>query len=133
MVRKIYKLASQHILVYIRLCPNLMCIWVQKMLWGIEISKIDFNYMKLCKRYIQLWIMCGHTLLKLYNFLYKSYGQKYVATPICKKNLTKFRYYYNYYVVIRWKKFELSLEDIWIFHLYLGYELQWNMWAKKYF
>jgi hypothetical protein len=40
MVRKIYKLALQYILVNIRLCPNLMCIWVQKMLWGIEISKL---------------------------------------------------------------------------------------------
>jgi hypothetical protein len=37
--------------------------------------------------------------------------------------LTKILYYYNYYVVIRRKKFELSLEDIWIFHLYLVYEL----------
>jgi hypothetical protein len=72
------------------------------MLWGIEISKIDLSYMKLCERSIQLWTMYGHTLLKLSNFLYKSYGQKYVSTPIYKI-LTKFGYYYNYYVVM-WKK-----------------------------
>jgi hypothetical protein len=54
------------------------------MLWGIEISKIDLSYMKLCKRSIQLWIMYGHTLLELFNFLNKSYGQKYVSTPINK-------------------------------------------------
>jgi hypothetical protein len=28
--------------------------------------------------------MYGHILLKLSNFLYKCYGQKYGATPICK-------------------------------------------------
>jgi hypothetical protein len=27
--------------------------------------------------------MYGHTLVKLSAFLYKSYGQKYVVTPIC--------------------------------------------------
>jgi hypothetical protein len=72
--QKIYNLAFQHILVNIILCLNLMCIWVQNMLWDIEISKIDLSYMKLCERPIQLWIMYGHTLLKLSNFLYKSYG-----------------------------------------------------------
>jgi hypothetical protein len=54
------------------------------MLWGIEISKIDLSYMKPCERSIQLWIMYGHILLNLSNFLYKFYGQKYVVTPICK-------------------------------------------------
>jgi hypothetical protein len=39
--------------------------------------------MKPCERSIQLWKMYGHTLLKLSNFLYKYYGQKYVVTPIC--------------------------------------------------
>jgi hypothetical protein len=62
-----------------------MCIWVRKMLWDIEISNIDLSYIKLCERYIKLWTMYGHTLLKISNFLYKSYGQKYVATPLCKK------------------------------------------------
>jgi hypothetical protein len=65
--QKMYKLALQHILVNIRLCPNLMCIWVQKMLWCIVISKIDLSYMKLCERSIKLWIMYGNTLLKLSN------------------------------------------------------------------
>jgi hypothetical protein len=58
--------------------------WVQEMLWGIEISKIDSSYKKFCERPIQLWTMSDHTSLKLSNFFYKSYGQKYVATPICK-------------------------------------------------
>jgi hypothetical protein len=43
--------------------------------------------------------MYVQTLLKLSNFLYKSYGQKYIVTPICKF-LTTFGYYYNYNVVI---------------------------------
>jgi hypothetical protein len=55
--------------------------------------------------------MCGLTLLKLYFFTWQAYGQKYVVTPIYKKKLTQFGYYYNYYVVIWRKKFELSLED----------------------
>jgi hypothetical protein len=38
--QKIYKLALQYILVNTMFCPNLMCIWVQKMLWGIEIPMI---------------------------------------------------------------------------------------------
>jgi hypothetical protein len=59
-----------------------MCIWVQKMLRGIEISKIDLSYMKSCERSIQLWTMYSHTLLKLSNFVYKSYRQKYAATLI---------------------------------------------------
>jgi hypothetical protein len=50
------------------LCPNFMCIWVQNMLGGIEISKSDLSYMKLCERSIQLWTMYGHTLLKLSIF-----------------------------------------------------------------
>jgi hypothetical protein len=78
--------------------------------------------MKPCERSIQLWKMYGHTLLKLSNFLYKYYGQKYVVTPICNF-FTTFGYYYNYYVVICRNKFELSLEDILIFHLYPRYEL----------
>jgi hypothetical protein len=82
--KKIYKLLLQYILVNIRSCPNLMCIWVQKMLCAIEISKTDLSYKKLCVRSIQLWTMYGHILLKLSNFLYKSYGEKYVDTPICK-------------------------------------------------
>jgi hypothetical protein len=51
---------------------------------------------------------------KTIYFLYKSYRQKYVATPICNF-LTKFEYYYDYHVVIWKNKFELSLENIWIF------------------
>jgi hypothetical protein len=39
--------------------------------------------MKLYERSIQLLTMYDHTLLKLSNFLYKGYGQKYVSTPIC--------------------------------------------------
>jgi hypothetical protein len=99
MVGKDYKLALQYILVNISLCPNLMCIWVQKILWGTGISKIDLSYMKFCESSMQLWTMYDHALLKLSNFLYKSYGQKYIVTPICNF-LTKFEYYYNYYVVI---------------------------------
>jgi hypothetical protein len=83
--QKIYKLALQHIFVNIRLYQNLRFIRAQNMSWGIEISKIDFSYMKLCERCIKLWIMYGHTLLKLSNFLYKGYGQKYVSPPIYKK------------------------------------------------
>jgi hypothetical protein len=45
-------------------------------LWGTEISKIDLNYMKFCERSMQLWTMYGHALVKLSNFLYKSYRQK---------------------------------------------------------
>jgi hypothetical protein len=37
---------------------------------------------------------------KTIYFLYKSYGQKYVATPIFIFFWTKFGYYYNYYVII---------------------------------
>jgi hypothetical protein len=59
-------------------------IWVQKMSWGIEIWKSDLSHKKLCERCINLWTMYSHTLLKLSNFLYKYYGQKYVVTPICK-------------------------------------------------
>jgi hypothetical protein len=69
--KKIYELLLQHILVNRKLRPNLMCIRVQKMLWGIEISKFDFSYMNLCERSIKLWIMYGHTLLKLSNCFYK--------------------------------------------------------------
>jgi hypothetical protein len=69
MVKKIYKHALQHILINIMLCPNFMCIWVQNMLGGIEISKSDLSYIKLCERSIQLWTMYGHTLLKLSIFL----------------------------------------------------------------
>jgi hypothetical protein len=76
MVRKIYKLALQHILVIIWLCQNLRFIRVQKMSRCIEISEIDSSYKKLCERCIKLSTMYGHTLLKLSNFLYKSYGQK---------------------------------------------------------
>jgi hypothetical protein len=95
------------------------------MLWGIEISKIDLSYMKFCERSIQLWTIYGHTLLKLSNFLYKSYRQKYVVTP---KFLIKFGYYCNYYVVIWRNNFKLSLEDNRIFHPSSGCGLQWNMW-----
>jgi hypothetical protein len=63
MVRKINKLALQHILVSIRLCQNLKFIRVQKMSWDIEILKIDSSYKKLCKRCIKLWTMYDHTLL----------------------------------------------------------------------
>jgi hypothetical protein len=98
MVRKIYKLALQYIWVNIRLCQNLMCIWVQKMLWGIEIYKIDLIYVKLYERSIQLWTMYDHTLLKLSNFLYKSYGQKYVTTPIFKV----FGPYLDIIIIIMW-------------------------------
>jgi hypothetical protein len=68
MVRKIYKLALQHILVSIRLCQNLRFVRVQKMQRGIEISKIDLTYKKLCERCIKLWTVYAHTLLKLSNF-----------------------------------------------------------------
>jgi hypothetical protein len=54
MVRKIYKLALQYILVNIRLCQNLRFIRVQKMSWGIGISMIDLSYKKLCETYIKL-------------------------------------------------------------------------------
>jgi hypothetical protein len=54
MVRKIYKLALQHILVNIRLCQNLRFVRVQKMSQDIEISKIDLSYKKLCQRCIKL-------------------------------------------------------------------------------
>jgi hypothetical protein len=123
MVKKFYKLALQHILVNIRLCPNLMCIWVQKMLWGTEISKNDMSYMKLCERSIQLWTMYTHTLLKLSNFFYTNLMDRNMVPHEFVNRLTKFGYYYNYYVVIWRNKFELFLEDIWIFHLYPGYEL----------
>jgi hypothetical protein len=63
---------------------NLKFIQVQKMSWGTEISKIDLRYKKLYERCINLWTMYGHTLIKQSNFLYKYYGQKYVATPISK-------------------------------------------------
>jgi hypothetical protein len=66
--------------------------------------------------------MYSHTLLKLSNFLY---------TNLMNKNMLShqfvifiiFGYYYNYHVVICRNKFELSLEDISSFHLYLEYEL----------
>jgi hypothetical protein len=76
MVKNIYKLALQYILVNIRLCPKLMCIWVQNMLWGTEISKIDLSFMKLCEWSIQLWTMYGHTLLKLSNLFYTNLMDK---------------------------------------------------------
>jgi hypothetical protein len=89
------------------------------MSWGIEISKIDLSYMKPCERSIQLRTIYGHTLLKLSNFLYKSYGKNMLPHQFVIL-LTTFGYYY----IVIWKnKFELSLEDIWIFHLYPGYEL----------
>jgi hypothetical protein len=128
MVRKIYKLALQHILVNIRLCQKMRFIRVQKMSWCIEISKIELSYKKLCERFINLWTMYGHTLLKLSSFLYKYYAQNMLPHQFVHF-LIKYGYYYNYYVVIWWNKFEFSLEGIWIFHLYPGYELQWNMWA----
>ncbi len=103
MVRKIYKLALQHILVNIRLCQKMRFIRVQKMSWCIQISNIELSYKKLCERFINLWTMYGHTLLKLSSF--------FVAilwTNICfhiiflKKNWIFWHYCY-YYVVI-WRK-----------------------------
>jgi hypothetical protein len=54
MVKKIYKLALQQILVNIRLFQNFRFIRVQKMSRGIEISKIDLSYKKLFERHIKL-------------------------------------------------------------------------------
>jgi hypothetical protein len=114
MVRKINKLALQRSLVNIMLCQKLRFIRVQKMSWGIEISNIDLSYKKLCERYIKLWTMYGHALLKLCNF-YTNLMDKNMFPHQFVNFLTKFRYYYNYYVAIWRNKFELSLEDIWIF------------------
>jgi hypothetical protein len=131
MTRKIYKLALRHILVNRRLCANLRCVWVQQIVWGIKISKIDFSYRKYCERYIKLWIMHGFTLLKLYKKLWT----KNIFSSQFVDFLTQFRYYYNYYVIIWRKKFELSLEDTWIFYVSLGHGLEWvcesnyNFWA----
>jgi len=36
----------------------------------------------------------------LFNFYGKLMDEKYVVTSICRLFLTKFRYYFNYYVVI---------------------------------
>jgi hypothetical protein len=114
MVRKIYKFTLQHILVNIRLCQNLRFIRVQKMSWGIEISIIDLSYKKICERCIKLWTMYGHTLLKL-SIFYTNLMDKNMLPHQFVNFLTKFGYYYNYYVVIWRNKFELSLEDIWFF------------------
>ena len=38
------------------------------MLWGIQISKFDLKYMKLCERGIYLWIMYSDILLELFDF-----------------------------------------------------------------
>jgi hypothetical protein len=61
MVKKIYKLALQYILVNIRLCQNFRLIRVQKMSCGIGISKIELNYKKLCERFINLSTTYGQT------------------------------------------------------------------------
>jgi hypothetical protein len=48
MVKKIYKLALQHILVNMVLFPNLRSIRVQKMSRGIGILMIELSYKKHC-------------------------------------------------------------------------------------
>jgi hypothetical protein len=100
---KIYKLALQYILVNIRLCPNLMCIWVQKMLWGIEFSKIDFElYETLWKIYPIVNNVWSYVIKTIYFFIQRLWTKICFHTNLYKI-LTKFEYYYNYYVVI-WKK-----------------------------
>jgi hypothetical protein len=100
--QKIYKLALQHILVNIRLCPNLMVnkrcddvLKYQRLTWVIWNFMRDLSNCEQC-----MFILYYNYLI----FLYKSYGQKYVGDF-----LTKFGCYYNYYVVIWRNKFELSL------------------------
>jgi hypothetical protein len=46
------------------------------MSWGVEISNIDLSYIKLCERYIQLWTIYSHTLLKLFNCFYTKFMDK---------------------------------------------------------
>jgi hypothetical protein len=97
MIRKINKLALQRSLVNIRLCQKLRFIRVQKLSWGIEISKIDLSYKKLCERYIKLCTMYRHTLLKLSEF-YTNLIDKNMLPHQFVNFLTKFGYYCNYYV-----------------------------------
>jgi hypothetical protein len=56
--------------------------------------------------------MYGHTWLKLSSFFIQILWKNMFPHQFVHF-FTKHGYYYNYYVVIWWNKFELSLEDIW--------------------
>ena len=103
-------------MVNIRWCPNLRCIQVwtfyevfkyQSLTWDI------WNYV----RKVSICELYSDILLELPDFFYgKLKDQKHVVISIYRIFLTRFGYYCNYYMVIWKKKFELSLEENWIFH-----------------
>ena len=56
-----------NIIINVRLCPNLGFIWVQKILWGIQISNFDLSYMKLSEWCTHLWTNYSTTSLLFFE------------------------------------------------------------------
>jgi hypothetical protein len=67
------------------------------MSWCTQISNIEFSYKKLSERFINLWIIYGHTLLKLSRFY----------TNIMHKNMLPHQFVYflsnlDIIIIIMW-------------------------------
>jgi hypothetical protein len=84
----------------------------------------------------KIWEKATSPFIRLYCWHWVAtacYGYKIYYHCNFYNCLTKFRYYYNYYVLIFQCKVELYITNNLIIHLSIVNELLWNLWVQIYF
>jgi hypothetical protein len=102
-----------------------------KLFTWYEKFKFDLNYTEVCDGSSNLWKNYTLILLKSFGFLWQAYGHKIYYHCNFYKFHTKFRYYYNYYILIL--EVEPYITNNWIVQLSMINGLLWNLWVQYIF
>jgi hypothetical protein len=114
-------------------CAKYQCKQVWNYSYGTKIIEFDIVNVELCDEYSKLWTMYALTLLKTFAFFMMGLWTKNILQLEFLQFLTKFRYYYNYYILILQCKFESYTTNNRIIHLSMIYGLLRNLWVQIHF
>jgi hypothetical protein len=121
-----------HIMVNVWLCSKFSCIWVRIYSYGRKISEFNLDYVELCDGCSNFGTMYSLNFFKSIGFFMTDLWTQNVLPFQFLQCWTKFRYYYNYYVLILQCKVELYIENNWIIQLSMINGLLWNLWIQIY-
>jgi hypothetical protein len=111
-------------------CVQNICVYEFKIIIVVQkLQNLTYFILNYVMDVAILWIMYTLTLLKSFEFFMIGLWTQNILPLKFFNFWIKFRYYYNYYILILWSKVDLYIANNSIIHLYMTNGLLWNLWV----